>query len=248
MNSPADRRYSRQIALPQLGAAGQGRLAGATALVIGLGGLGCPAALYLARSGVGQLLLNDFDRIDESNLPRQILFAPADLGRNKAEVAAERLASFDPALKLRALPQRLDAADLREAIQCTDIVLDATDNFATRWLINRSCVAARKPLVSGAAIRFEGQVALFRHDRPGGPCYRCLYDENDENLEHCTGQGILAPVAGAIGALMATEALKVLGGIDAGLAGRLWIHDLLAGASHTIAIQRRPDCPVCSGR
>jgi molybdopterin-synthase adenylyltransferase len=246
MSAGADSRYCRQIALPQLGTAGQQRLAQASALVIGLGGLGCPAALYLARCGVGRITLNDFDRVDESNLPRQILFSSADCGRNKAEAAAERLA-IDTAIQLQALPERLDASALHDAMTTADVVLDATDNFASRWLINRACVAARKPLVSGAAIRFEGQVAVFRHDRPGGPCYRCLYDEEDENLEHCAGQGILAPVAGAIGSLMATEALKILAGIDSGLAGKLWAHDLLAGTSRTIAIRRRADCPACSG-
>jgi adenylyltransferase/sulfurtransferase len=246
MSTADSGRYRRQVALPQIGTAGQRRLEQGSALIVGIGGLGCPAALYLANSGVGRIVLNDFDRVEATNLPRQILFTAADLGENKALAGARRLAAFNPRTVLETITTRLDAAAMAMAVSSVDLVLDASDNFATRWLVNRACHAACKPLVSGAAIRFEGQVAVFRHDRPGGPCYRCLYGEEDENLEDCTGQGILAPVAGAIGALMAVEAVKLLAGIDTALAGHLWIHDLLSATSRTLAIPRRADCPVCA--
>lgn len=243
-----DLRYRRQVALPQIGAQGQARLGQSAALVVGLGGLGCPAALYLASSGVGRLTLNDFDRVDASNLPRQVLFTAADVGSGKAEAAVARLAAYGAGAELQALPGRLDEPALERAVAQADLVLDATDNFPSRWLINRVCARLRRPLVSGAAIRFEGQLAVFRLDRTGGPCYRCLYREDDENLEDCAGQGIFAPVAGAVGTLMAAEALKVLAGLDSGLDGRLWIHDGLSGNSRTVTIPRREDCPVCERR
>jgi len=243
-----DPRFRRHEALPQLGAAGQARIAAARVLVVGLGGLGCPAALYLAQSGVARLVLNDFDTVDATNLPRQVLFTPADVGRGKAVVAAERLAALGARAALEPVDARLDAAGLAPLVAAADVVLDCTDNFPSRWLVNAACVAAGRPLVSGAAIRFEGQVAVFRLDRAGGPCYRCLYDEDDENLLDCTGQGILAPVAGTVGTVMATEALKLLAGLEAGLAGRLWIHDALAGASRTVTLRPRAGCPACATR
>lgn len=246
MNGAADPRFSRHAALAQVGVAGQERIARGTALVIGLGGLGCPAALYLAAAGVGELVVNDFDTVDATNLARQVLFTAGDVGRRKAEAAAERLTAFGPAGRIRALDARLDEAALARALAHADVVLDCTDNFPSRWLINRACAAARKPLVSGAVIRFEGQAAVFRHDRPGGACYRCLYAEDDENLENCAGQGIFGPVAGLVGAMMATEALKIVAGLDTALDGRLWVHDALAGSSRTVTIPRRPGCPVCA--
>ena len=251
MTDPAGQgaaRYARHVALPAIGAAGQARIAAGAALVVGLGGLGCPAALYLASSGTGRLLLNDFDCVDATNLPRQILFSDADIGSAKTDAAAARLLALGTGVTIRALPGRLDEVALTRLAADADVVLDCTDNFPSRWMINRACAAARRPLVTGAVIRFEGQVAVFRHDLPASACYRCLYCEDDENLEDCTGQGILAPVAGAIGALMATEALKILAGIGDGLAGRLWIHDALSGTSRTITIPRRAGCPVCGTR
>ena len=246
--SEANLRYRRHVGLPQLGADGQARIAAGTALVIGLGGLGCPAALYLANSGVGHLMLSDFDKVDVSNLPRQILFGPDDVGRGKAEAAATALAHVNPAVRIRAHGSRLEGETLTRAVAASDVVLDCTDNFPSRWALNRACAAAGKPLVSGAAIRFEAQVAVFRHDRAGSSCYRCLYAEDDENLQDCTGQGILAPIAGTVGCMMATEALKILAGIEPGLAGRLWLHDGLAGSSRVLTIPRRHDCPVCAAR
>lgn len=241
-------RYARQIALPQLGVDGQSRLAHGSALVIGLGGLGATAALYLGNAGVGHLVINDFDRVDASNLPRQVLFHPADIDQHKTHAAAQKLRAWNPELKVSVLNRRLAADELAEAVSACDVVLDCTDNFATRLDINRACAGAGKPLVMGAAIRFEGQVGVFRHAGHGQPCYRCLYSEADENLDDCAGQGILAPVAGAVGCLMATEAIKIIAGLPSELDGHLWLYDGLAGTSRSIGIAVNPDCPVCQAR
>ena len=240
-------RFARQVALPQIGAAGQQRLAESHALIIGLGGLGSAAALYLANAGIGGLTLNDFDRVDVSNLPRQILFDEQDIDEFKTTASARQLRRFNPATRIGELNRRLSDTELLEAVTASDAVLDCTDNFTTRSAINRACFRARRPLVTGAAIRFEGQLAVFRHDdRPdGGPCYSCLYTERDENLESCAGQGILAPVAGTIGCMMATETIKLLAGLETTLAGKLWVYDALAGTTKTIKINPHPDCPVC---
>lgn len=244
MNGAA--RYARHLALPQLGAAGQARLAQARVFVVGLGGLGSVATMYLAGAGAGHLVINDFDRIDETNLPRQVLFTAADIGRFKAKAAAARLTQLNPGVQVTALDRRLDDDALASQAAAADVVLDCTDNFATRLAVNAACVRARRPLVSGAAIRFEGQVAVFTAPGGGGPCYRCLYAEDDENLAGCAGQGIFAPVAGTIGAVMAGEALKLLAGVEAGLRNRLWIHDGLAGANRIITLRRNPGCPACA--
>lgn len=238
-------RFARHIALPQFGAQGQERLAQSSALIVGLGGLGSVASLYLANAGIGQLLINDFDRVDASNLPRQLLFRAGDVGAFKTEATAVRLRDANPSVRVNTLNGQLDVDALKAAAQDCDLVLDCTDNFHTRLLINEACVATRKPLVSGAAIRFEGQVAVFPN-RGTGPCYRCLYSDEDENFASCAGQGILAPVAGTVGTMQATEALKLLLGLDSGLCDHLWVYDGLSGATRSVAIQRKPDCPVCS--
>jgi len=243
-----DLRYSRQIALPSFGAGGQTKLRDASVLIIGAGGLGTPAGTYLASSGVGQLLINDFDRIDLSNLPRQVLYRGSDKGAPKARIAAERLQEINPATDVIALEERLQPTALAECIATVDAVVDCTDNFASRWLINELCFRQHKPLISGAAIRWEGQVAVFRNAGSAGPCYRCLYSDADENLDDCTGQGIVAPVAGTIGCMLATETLKVLLGIESQLAGKLWVYDGFAGNSRTLAIPARSDCPVCGAQ
>jgi molybdopterin/thiamine biosynthesis adenylyltransferase len=241
-----DLRYSRQITLPAIGATGQQRLGDTSVLIVGMGGLGTPASMYLANSGVGQLLINDFDTVDTSNLPRQVLYRDADTGKPKATAAAECLKLINPNVTTIAMGSRLDRDGLTELTAAVDVVLDCTDNFTSRWLINEVCADMKTPLVSGAAIRWEGQLAVFRHDQAGGPCYRCLYSEADENLNDCAGQGIVAPVAGTVGTMMATEAIKLLLGIESASAGNLWIYDGLAGTSKTIAIPAQPDCPVCS--
>jgi molybdopterin/thiamine biosynthesis adenylyltransferase len=245
MNSVDSLRYARHIALPRFGTQGQQRLAQSSALIIGLGGLGSVASLYLANAGIGRLLINDFDRVDASNLPRQLLFRTGDVGAFKTDATAVRLREANPVLQLDTLNRQLDINELKAAASGCDVVLDCSDNFRTRLLINQACVATRKPLVSGAAIRFEGQIAVFPHCG-SGPCYRCLYSDEDENFASCAGQGILAPVAGTIGAMLATEALKLLLGLESGLCNRLWVYDGLSGATRSVAIQRQPGCPVCS--
>jgi len=238
-------RFARQVTLPQIGATGQQQLADSHALIIGLGGLGSVVSLYIANSGVGQLTINDFDRVDETNLPRQILFDEKDVNEFKTVATARRLQQFNPATRIEELNQRLSATELLAAVQASDIVLDCTDNFVTRGAINRACFQAARPLVTGAAIRFEGQLAVFRHDSSRRPCYNCLYTEEDENLESCAGQGILAPVVGTIGCMMATEAIKILVDIESMLNGKLWIYDALACTSKTLTIKPRAGCPVC---
>jgi len=240
-------RYARQIALADFGAEGQAKLGRARVLLVGIGGLGCPAALYLATSGVGRIALNDFDTVDETNLPRQILFGPEDLGALKVDAARKRLTALNPAVEIVALPERLDAAALEAAVGSVDVVLDGTDNFATRFAVNRACVARRVPLVSGAAVRVEGQVAVFTFENDG-PCYACLYDDEDEFLGDCQGNGVLAPVPGVIGALMAEEALKLLLGWDSKVRNRLLLWDAKRGEWQSVALKRDPDCAVCKGR
>lgn len=238
-------RYSRQLSLPQIGAEGQEKLDQCTALIVGLGGLGAPAALYLASSGIGHLILNDFDRVDLSNLPRQILFRDTDVGQFKTDAASRHLQTVNPALGTTKVSERLENEALDGVIASADIVLDCTDNFSARTMINDACVRTRTPLVSGAAIRFEGQLSVFRADRPGGPCYRCLYSEADENLENCAGQGVLASLTGTVGCMMATETIKALLGIDSDLIGKLWLYDGLTGSTRSVSIPTRPDCPAC---
>ncbi len=237
-------RYARHVALDAIGAEGQQRLRDASVLIVGLGGLGCPAAHYLAASGVGRLFLNDFDTVDESNLPRQTLFVAADVGARKAEVAAARLTAINPDADCVAIVDRLNDDGFSAALQPVDAVLDCTDNFTVRLAINRAAVAAGLPLVSGAALRYEGQVAVFPN-RGSGPCYRCLYDEEDEMLGNCQGNGVLAPVPGVIGALMAGETLQLIARGKAPLESRLQLWDGFHGGWQTVALAADPACPVC---
>jgi adenylyltransferase/sulfurtransferase len=238
------KRYARQIALADVGAEGQAKLGRTRMLVVGLGGLGCPAALYLATSGVGRLVLNDFDRVDETNLPRQILFGPEDVGALKVEAAKKRLTALNPGVDVAVLAERLDAPALEAAVGDVDIVLDGTDNFTTRFAVNRACVARRVPLVSGAAVRVEGQIAVFPNDG-AGPCYACLYNDEDEWLGDCQGNGVLAPVPGVIGTLMAEEALKLAMGWGSSLRNRLLLWDAKRGDWQNVALKRDPECVVC---
>ena len=238
-------RSARHIALPQVGRDGQARIEASSALIVGLGGLGSAAASYLACAGVGHLLLNDFDMVDETNLGRQILYGPADVGVAKAERAAVRLAAMNPEVRLTVLGDRLSADDLLDAVGTADIVLDGCDNFATRFLINEAVVRSGKTLVSGAAIRFEGQIGVFGPDYSASPCYRCLYREADESLDSCAGNGVLSAVPGVIGAMMAVEGLKLMAGIETPR-GVLGVYDALAAEWRRIRIPKRPDCPVCA--
>jgi molybdopterin-synthase adenylyltransferase len=241
-------RYSRHLVLPEFGAAGQEKLAGATALLVGLGGLGSPAALYLAAAGIGRLLLNDFDRVDLSNLQRQLLYTEADLGTAKTTAAAAALAALNPACRLEALDGRLDAGALAAAVSRADVVLDGSDSFGTRFAVNAACVVAKTPLVSGAAIRYEGQLAVFDPRDPASPCYACLYEEGSEELENCRQNGVLAPLTGVIGSLMAVEAIKLITGVGKPLLGRLLRFDARSGELRYTKFEKDPACPVCSRR
>jgi len=232
------------MALAQVGAQGQERIAAASALVVGVGGLGCAAATYLASAGVGQLFLADFDTVDATNLGRQVLFDPGDIGEAKAAVAADKLAQQNPAIRVRPITERLDNAALRAAVAKADVVLDCTDNFATRFQVNDACVAGGRCLVSGSAIRFEGQLAVFGPDYEVSPCYRCLYTEADESLLDCAGNGVFAPVPGVIGTMMAVEALKFLAGLDSPR-GTLRLYEGDSGRFHSVKIPKRADCPAC---
>ncbi len=235
-------RYSRQIMLPQVDIAGQERLAAARVLVVGMGGLGSPVALYLAAAGVGNLVLVDDDHVDLTNLQRQILHSTADIGRLKVESARTTLAALNPQVRVETLPTRLSGESLLEQVAAADLVVDCCDNFTTRFALNDACLSARRPLVSGAAIRLEGQVAVFRLDQADGPCYRCLYRDEGELAQSCSDTGVLAPVVGIIGSLQATEALKLLLGIGEPLVGRLLLLDALAMEIRTLRLQRDPAC------
>lgn len=245
MNADSNIRYARHLSLPQLGHEGQKQLGESHALVIGLGGLGTPASLYLANSGVGRLTICDYDKVDATNLPRQVLYGPGDIGERKTDAAASYLQNRIPNAAVSKLDGRLSEEALVEAVAAADVVLDCTDNFNSRTLINHVCAGGRKPLVTGAAIRFEGQLSVFDFSRANSPCYSCLYSTEDENLEDCAGQGILAPVVGTIGCMMATEAIKLLVDLGTDLNGKVWIYDALAGSSRTLAIPPRTGCPVC---
>ena len=238
-------RHARHLALTQLGEAGQARIAAGTALLIGVGGIGCAAASHLAASGVGHLLLCDFDTVDATNLGRQTLYGPDDVGKQKAQQAAAKLGAMNPDIDITAIDERLVGSALASAVRRADVVLDGSDNFATRFQISDACVAAGTRLISGAAIRLEGQLAEFGPDYATSPCYRCLYREADESLDNCAGNGVLGPVPGAIGTIMAIEALKHLAGIESRV-GVLRLFDALSGEMRAVAFAKRDDCPVCN--
>ncbi len=244
MNDEQLLRYSRQILLPQVDTAGQARLLAARVLVIGLGGLGSPAAMYLAAAGIGELVLVDFDDVELSNLQRQIAHTTADIGRHKVDSAADTLRALNPETKVETIAGMLEGEVLAAEVARADIVLDCSDNFATRFALNAACVAAATPLVSGAAIRMEGQLAVFRNTGEG-PCYRCLYREEGELEETCSQTGVLAPVVGIIGAMQALEAIKLLLDIGTTLDGRLLVFDALHMDWRTLTLRRDPACPVC---
>lgn len=238
-------RATRHYALQQVGIDGQARIESATVLIVGLGGIGCAAASYLASAGVGTLVLNDFDRIDESNLGRQILYGPGDVGHYKAAVAAQQLARSNPDVSYQVIDRRLEGKDLSRAVASAAVVLDCSDNFATRFALNGACIEESKLFVSGAAIRMEGQLAVFGPDYDESPCYRCLYEDRDESLENCSGNGVLGPVPGVIGAAMAVETLKALSGAGRVLQSTLLLYDAGDASWQSLSINRRPDCPAC---
>lgn len=249
MNDDQLLRYSRHILLPEIGVEGQQRLLAAHALVIGAGGLGSPAALYLASAGIGTITLADGDAVDLTNLQRQILHTTAAVGRPKAASGRETLAKLNPEVRVVALEERLAPARLDELAAQVDIVLDCSDNFATRHAANRSCVRHRKPLVSGAGVRFDGQISVFDLRRSDSPCYSCLFPEDaPAEEERCAVLGVFAPLTGIIGATQAAEALKLLAGAGEPLCGRLLLLDALAMEWRSIRLKRDPACKVCRDR
>jgi adenylyltransferase/sulfurtransferase len=239
-------RYNRQILLPDFDIAAQEKLQQSRVLVVGLGGLGCPAALYLGASGVGRLVLVDGDVVELTNLQRQIAHSGSDIGVNKARSAAAAVAAINPEVQLEVIEQSLDEGAMPGLVGRVDVVLDATDNYPVRFALNRACIAAAVPLVSAAAVRSEGQLAVFDPAR-GGPCYRCLYTEADaDTAPSCSESGVLAPLVGVIGSLQAMEALKVLTGFGEPLRGRLLAVDLRTMAFRSLELPPRPDCPACA--
>lgn len=238
-------RYSRHLLLPEVSAAGQARLKAGSVLVVGAGGLGSPAALYLAAAGVGRLGLVDFDVVDASNLQRQVLYDASSVGRPKLEVARERLSALNPHVDVVLFPERLARENALRILGEFDVVLDGTDNFATRYLTNDACFLLGRPNVYGSIYRFEGQVSVFQRGK--GPCYRCLYPSPPEPglVPSCAEGGVLGVLPGVVGALQATEALKFLLGIGRSLAGRLLLYDALSLAFREVALPRDPACPLC---
>jgi len=235
-------RYSRHILLPPIDVRGQEKLLASRVLIIGLGGLGSPAAMYLAASGVGHLVLADHDKVDLTNLQRQIVHATDRVGQDKTASAVRGLEAINPGVRVTTLNRKLEGTELAEQVHLADAVVDATDNFASRFAINAACVREGKPLISGAVVRFEGQVTVFV---PGGPCYRCLYAEGGGPDEACATLGVLAPAAGVIGSVQAVEAIKILLGFGRTLAGRLLLFDALNMEWREMKLRRDPACPVC---
>ncbi|MBB3047136.1 adenylyltransferase/sulfurtransferase [Litorivivens lipolytica] len=239
-------RYSRHILLPGMDVEGQERLLKARVLVLGVGGLGSPVALYLAASGVGHLVLVDDDVVELSNLQRQIAHQNADVGRLKTESGRDAALALNPDVCVELISERLQGEALNRAVASVDLVVDCSDNFSTRFALNEACAAACIPLVSGAAIRGEGQLSVFDFRDPASPCYRCLYspDTGDEQL-NCSEAGVLAPIVGVIGSLQALEAIKVLSGFGEPLAGRLMLLDGATMDCRTLKLGKDPSCPVC---
>jgi len=246
MNDDQLLRYSRQIMLPQVDLAGQEKLLASRALIIGAGGLGSPAAMYLAAAGVGQLAIADFDVVDLSNLQRQLLHHSNDIGREKTASARETLLSINPDIQVTAIPRALQGDELDEQVKLAGVVLDCSDNFATRFTVNMACVGQRTPLVSGAAIRLEGQLAVFDSRKENSPCYNCLYKEGENEEQTCAETGVLSPLVGIIGSMQALEAIKVILSLGNVLCGRLVIFDALQHEWRTLTLPQDPTCPVCS--
>jgi adenylyltransferase/sulfurtransferase len=249
MDDPQLLRYSRHILLDELGPDAQQKFAAAHVVLVGMGGLGTPAAQFLAAAGVGTLTLCDADHVDLTNLQRQVLYSTADIGKPKVDAAAGRIAAINPEVRVTRLSARVGAAELAPLADAADVVLDCSDNFETRHAVNRACVASATPLVSGAAIRFDGQIAVFDVRDPAAPCYHCLFGEG-ESLEEtrCATMGVFAPLVGIIGAMQAGEALKLIAGVGASLAGRLLLLDALAMQWREMRVPRDPACPVCAAR
>ena len=246
MNDDQLLRYSRHILLPAVGVEGQARIAAASVLVVGAGGLGCPVALYLGAAGIGRLRVADGDRVDLTNLQRQIGHTMSSIGVNKALSLARSVRAINPDIDVEAVPEALMGDALHAAVAGVDLVVDASDSFATRHAVNRACVALGKPLVSGAAIGFSGQLAVFDSRLPASPCYHCLFpDQAGEPELRCAEAGVFSPLVGVVGAMQATEALKYLAGVGAPRIGSLLLWDALQADARTVKLRRDPACPVC---
>jgi molybdopterin/thiamine biosynthesis adenylyltransferase len=247
MNDNQLLRYSRHILLPQIAYEGQDKLVHSHALIVGAGGLGSPVAMYLAAGGVGRLTICDFDDVDLTNLQRQIIHVTASVGTNKALSAQQTLSKINPEVEVRPVTVRASDEALALLIADVDVVIDCSDNFATRYSLNRLCVQLKKPLVSGAAIGFEGQVTVFDMRAATSPCYHCLFPDNGEDTElRCADNGVFAPLVGMIGTTQAAEAMKLLMGIGDSLQGRLLLLDVLAMEWRTIRLRKDAACTVCS--
>ena len=248
MNDHQLLRYSRHILLPQIGYEGQQKLVEGHVLIIGAGGLGAPAALYLAAGGVGRLTICDFDAVDLTNLQRQIIHTTQSVGLNKAVSAQQALTAINPEVTVQTIDRRMDAEGLMRLAVDADVVIDCSDNFETRYALNQVCVTLRKPLVSGAAIGFEGQVTVFDRRNDDSPCYHCLFpDMGAEEAMRCAENGVFAPLVGMIGTTQAAEAMKLLLGLGASLQGRLLLLDVLAMEWRSIRLHRDPACKICGG-
>lgn len=245
MNDQQLLRYGRQILLPDFGIEGQQSLLDAHVLIMGLGGLGSPVAMYLAAAGVGTLSLVDFDQVELSNLQRQIIHHTNSLGKSKVSSAAGTIQRLNPEVNVHCIEQQLDQSQLEKQLTDVDLLVDATDNFNTRFMINRACYATSTPLVSGAAIRMEGQVTVFDFRQPDAPCYRCLYDEAGEEDTSCSENGVMSPMVGMIGSIQAMEAIKCLSGYGETLSGKLLVCDALYQDWRSIRFKKDPQCPVC---
>lgn len=248
MNDEQLLRYSRQILLPQIDVEGQQRLLEARALIIGAGGLGCPAAMYLAAAGVGHMVIGDDDRVDLSNLQRQIAHHTQDIGQTKVESAKQTLKALNPEVQVTALCERMEGIKLEQEVAKADVVLDCSDNFTTRFAVNSACVKTQTPLVSGAAIRFEGQIAVFTPGRADSPCYNCLYADLGELAESCVQTGVIAPITGVVGSLQALEAIKIILAIGQILRGRVLLLDGLRLEWNSMILRKNPACPTCSAQ
>lgn len=246
MNDQQLLRYSRQIMLPQVDIAGQQSLLNAKVLIVGAGGLGSPAAMYLAAAGIGQISIYDDDQVDLTNLQRQIAHHTVDIGMDKVISTLNTLQNINPEVTVLAHKARLSGELLANEVENADVVLDCSDNFSTRFAINQACVNAKTPLISGAAIRFEGQVSVFTPGTNNSPCYNCLYQSDGEELQNCSRNGVIAPITGIIGSTQALEAMKLLMGIGENLVGRLLLLDGLTMEWQTMRLKKNPACPSCS--
>jgi len=245
MNDEQLLRYSRQIMLPQVDVAGQQKLLDAKVLIVGAGGLGSPAAMYLAAAGVGQITIYDDDQVDLSNLQRQIAHGTSDIGLDKVISTLNAIKNINPDVKVSAHKTRLQDQQLLREVEAADVVLDCSDNFSTRFAINQACVQQRTALVSGAAIRFEGQISVFTPGIKNSPCYNCLYQSDGEELQNCARNGVIAPITGIVGSIQALEALKFIMGIGEPLIGRLLLLDGLTMEWQTLRLKKNPACPTC---